>query len=436
MIALVLTFFVSCTIAAPHGAAIYGGIGVLGPAYNAPVYPVEGLAHPKQALSYTVTNVKTHTGDVKQQTAVGKDALGGHTIRHSAQASNLDPYSGQTDFKHDEHEFHINPYLGEAAVHTNNAEGSLNPSFGKAAFAQKSHQAKIAPGHASVADVADTAAVSSVGSAASHDVNAARTDVLLDGVAKNAHTSHKSYNNVPGVAGESQAYEANQRSFDGHGGYGNKHYDSQSAKQAYDAHGHASASETGYKLDQAYDARVNLGASNELEYSRHAAHDPYGNYGAVTQTREASQGGQLVPAKSTVLVQEVAPVVYSQPAVPVAYTQEAVVKAPIVYNEPAVVYGKQGPLVYNEQGVVYGNQGPAVYNDQAVVYGKQGPVVYNEPAVVYGKQGPVVYSEPAPVAYKEHTSVVYNEPAVYKQPYDSQGYAPAYPHGGYFYKGY
>lgn len=69
---------------------------------------------------------------------------------------------------------------------------------GKASFAQKVHEAKIAPGHASVADVADTAAVSSHSSAASRDVNAARTDVVHDGIAKNAHASHKSYVNAPG----------------------------------------------------------------------------------------------------------------------------------------------------------------------------------------------------------------------------------------------
>lgn len=175
---------------------------------------------------------------------------------------------------------------------------------------------------------------------------------------------------APGVAGESQAYEANRRSFDGHG-YGNLHYDSQAAKQAYDAHGHASASEAGYKLDQAYDARVNLGASNEVEYSRHAAHDPYGNYGAVTQTREASQGGQLVPVQPAIVVEEVAPVA-------------AVVKAPVVYSQPAVV------------------------------------------------KAPVVYSQPAPVAYKQHASVVYKQPVVY----DAHPYGPAYPHGGYYKGGY
>jgi hypothetical protein len=317
-----------------------------------------------------VTNVQTPTGDIKQHTAVGKDVLGGHTIRHSAQASNLDPHSGQSDFKHDEHEFHINPFIGEAAVHTNNAQGSLNPTIGKAAFAQKSHQAKIAPGHSSVADVDETAAVSSIGSAASRDVNAARTDLLLEGVAKNAHSSHKSYVNMPGVAGESQAHETNHRSFDGHG-FGNLHYDTQSAKQAYDSLGHASASENGYKLDQAYDARVNLGASNEVEYSRHASHDPYGNYGAVTQTREASQGGQLIPVNPAVVVEEVAPVVYSEPT----------------------------------------------------------PVVYSQPTVV---KSPVVYREPVPVAYNEQGSVVYNQPIVY----GAHAYEPAYPHGGYYQKGY
>ena len=70
---------------------------------------------------------------------------------------------------------------------------------GKAAFAQKTHQAKIAPGHSSVADVDETAAVSSAGSAASRNVNAARTDILLEGIAKNAHSSHKSYINLPGI---------------------------------------------------------------------------------------------------------------------------------------------------------------------------------------------------------------------------------------------
>lgn len=150
-------------------------------------------------------------------------------------------------------------------------------------------------------------------------------------------------NILTGVAGESQAHETNARSFDGHG-YGNLHYDTQSAKQAYDSLGHASASEAGYKLDQAYDARVNLGASNEVEYSRHASHDPYGNYGAVTQTREASQGGQLVPVKPAVVVEEVAPVVYSEPSVvnaPVVYSQQA----PVVYREPVQVAYNQ-PIVY------------------------------------------------------------------------------------------
>ncbi|XP_035229371.1 uncharacterized protein LOC118201381 [Stegodyphus dumicola] len=358
MFALFLPFVLSCAVAAPSGAPIYAGVGVLGPSYHAPVVPVAAVAQPKTAFSYTVTNVNSPTGAIKQQTAVGKDELGGHVIRHSAQATNVDPHSGQTDVKHDEHEFHINPFIGEAGVHTQNAEGSLNPTLGKAAFAQKSHEAKIAPGHTSVADVADTAAVSAFSSAASRDVNAARADVVHDGIAKNAHASHKSYVNTPGIGGHSQAAETNKRSFEGPG-YGNLHYDAQSAKEAYDALGHASASENGYKLDQAYDLRVNLGASNELEYSRHAAHDPYGNYGAVTQTREASQGGQLVPVvheqpavyiseqvPAPVVVKEVAPavpapVVYSAPA-QVTYQKEAYYKEPLVYDEHAYGYPHGG----------------------------------------------------------------------------------------------
>lgn len=118
----------SCAIAAPYDGGVYSGLTVLGPSYHAPIAPVVA---PKGGVSYTVTNVKTPTGEVKQHTAVGNDALGGHTIRHSAQASNLDHYSGQSDFKTDEHEFHINPYIGEAAVHSNNAQGSLNPTLGE-----------------------------------------------------------------------------------------------------------------------------------------------------------------------------------------------------------------------------------------------------------------------------------------------------------------
>lgn len=130
----VLPLFVSCVVAAPH-AALYGGLAVLGPAYNAPI-PIVAVETskpepPPPSVSYSVSNVQTPTGEIKQQTAVGKDALGGHTFRHSAQATNLDPHSGQSDFKHDQHEFHINPFIGEAAVHTNNAQGSLNPTLGK-----------------------------------------------------------------------------------------------------------------------------------------------------------------------------------------------------------------------------------------------------------------------------------------------------------------
>lgn len=118
----------SCALALPHGASLYSGVGIYGPSYHhAPELPI----HPSQdTLSHTVTNVQSHTGAVKQQTTVGKDVFGGHTIRHSAQATNVDPHSGQTDVKHDQHEFHINPYKGEAAVITNNAEGSLNPTIG------------------------------------------------------------------------------------------------------------------------------------------------------------------------------------------------------------------------------------------------------------------------------------------------------------------
>lgn len=129
----VLPLFLTCAAAAPH-AALYGGLAVLGPAYNAPLLPVEAAKiepPPQGSVSYSVSNVQTPTGEVKQQTAIGKDARGGHTIRHSAQTSNLDPHSGQSDFKHDEHEFHINPFIGEAAVHTNNAQGSLNPTLGE-----------------------------------------------------------------------------------------------------------------------------------------------------------------------------------------------------------------------------------------------------------------------------------------------------------------
>ncbi|XP_054722682.1 uncharacterized protein LOC129232574, partial [Uloborus diversus] len=146
MIALILSIVASCALAAP-----YSGVGIYGPSYSAPVLPVAAhnyVHQPKGVLSHTVTNVHSPTGAVKQQTAVEKDHLGGHTIRHSAQASNVDPHTGQTDVKHDEHEFHINPYIGQAAVHTNNAEGSLNPTIGHAAFSQKTHEAKIAPGHA------------------------------------------------------------------------------------------------------------------------------------------------------------------------------------------------------------------------------------------------------------------------------------------------
>lgn len=110
-----------------------------------------------------------------------------------------------------------------------------------------------------------------------------------------------------------------------------------------------------------------------MEYSRHAAHDPYGNYGAVTQTREASQGGQLVPVQPAVYVQEVAPV--------------AVKAAPVVYRQPVAV--------------------------------KAAPVVYREPL-----PAPVVYSEP----------IAYKQPLVYDA---HGGYGPAYPpHGGYYHEGY
>lgn len=120
----------SSALALPHGESIYSGVGVYGPSYNTPI--VKQYGHPAQdTLSHTLTNVQSATGAVKQQTTVGKDVYGGHTIRHSAQATNVDPHSGQTDVKHDEHEFHINPYKGEAAVHTNNAEGSLNPTIGE-----------------------------------------------------------------------------------------------------------------------------------------------------------------------------------------------------------------------------------------------------------------------------------------------------------------
>ncbi|GIY60877.1 uncharacterized protein CEXT_446331 [Caerostris extrusa] len=362
---LIISLVVSSAVATPHGGALYSGVGVLGPAYAeqaaVPVVGAVKVGAPQESVSYTVTNVNSPTGSIKQHTAVGKDGLGGHTIRHSAQATNVDPHSGQTDVKTDQHEFHINPFIGQAAVHTNNAEGSLNPTIGKAAFAQKTHEAAIAPGHASVADVADTAAVSSHSSAASRDVNAARTDVLHDGIAKNAHSSHKSYVNAPGIGAASKAAEVNHRSFDGPG-YGNLHYDNQAASEAYDALGHASANENGYKLDQAYDTRVNLGASNEVQYSRHAAHDPYGNYGAVTQSRQATQGGQLMP-----VVQEQPAVYISQPAVPVAYSEPEYVpvsyqkQGAIVYNEP-VSYQKHSALVYE----------PSVVYKQPVVYGGHG----------------------------------------------------------------
>ncbi|GFR14851.1 uncharacterized protein TNCT_283791 [Trichonephila clavata] len=387
----ILSLVATCAVAVPYGA-LHSGVGVLGPVYNAaPVVPVAAVAPvvstvkvapAGDSLSYTVTNVNSPTGAINQQTAVGKDGYGGHTIRHSAQASNVDPHTGQTDVKHDQHEFHINPFIGQAAVHTNNAEGSLNPSVGKAAFAQKTHEAKIAPGHASIVDVADTAAVSSHSSAASRDVNAARSDIVHDGIAKNAHSSHKSYVNAAGVGAASQAHETNHRSFDGHG-YGNLHYDSQSKNEAFDVLGHASENEAGYKLDQAYDARVNLGASNEVQYSRHAAHDPYGNYGAVTQSRQATQGGQLVP------------VVQEQPAVYIS--QPAIVKA-----APAVVYPQA----------------------ESYLYTKEVPVSYQ-------KQAALVYDEPAPLAYQTHSSLVYEPSAVvYKRPV-------AYGHqGGYYGHGY
>ncbi|GFQ77392.1 uncharacterized protein TNCT_422731, partial [Trichonephila clavata] len=338
----ILSLVATCAVAVPYGA-LHSGVGVLGPVYNAaPVVPVAAVAPvvstvkvapAGDSLSYTVTNVNSPTGAINQQTAVGKDGYGGHTIRHSAQASNVDPHTGQTDVKHDQHEFHINPFIGQAAVHTNNAEGSLNPSVGKAAFAQKTHEAKIAPGHASIVDVADTAAVSSHSSAASRDVNAARSDIVHDGIAKNAHSSHKSYVN-------------------------------------------AAENEAGYKLDQAYDARVNLGASNEVQYSRHAAHDPYGNYGAVTQSRQATQGGQLVP------------VVPEQPAVYVS--QPAIVKA-----APAVVYPQAESYLYTKEG-----------------------------ASVLPETAALVYDEPAPLAYQTHSSLVYEPSAVvYKRPvaYGHQG---------------
>ncbi|GBM23309.1 hypothetical protein AVEN_26031-1 [Araneus ventricosus] len=369
---LILCLVASCAVAAPY-AALNSGVGVLGPAYAAGVVG----AVPEHTLSYTATNVDGPTGAIKQQTAVGKDHLGGHVIRHSAQATNVDPHSGQSDVKTDEHEFHINPYIGQAAVHTNSAQGSLNPTVGKAVFAQKTHEASIAPGHSSIADTADTAAVSPHGTAASQDVNAARTDVVHDGIAKNAHASHKSYVNINGVGGAAKAAETNHRSFDGHG-YGNLHYDNQAADQAYDALGHSSANEAGYKLDQAYDARVNLGASNEVSYSRNAGHDPYGNYASVTQSRQATQGGQLVP------------VVAEQPAVYIS--QPAVVNpAPVVYSEP-----------------------------QSYFVSKEVPVAY---------QKQVVYSEPAPmVSYQQHSSLAYEPSVVYKQPvvYGGHGY---YRHG-------
>ncbi|GFS53207.1 uncharacterized protein NPIL_369911 [Nephila pilipes] len=381
---VILSLVATCAVAVPYGA-LHSGVGIVGPAYNAPVVPVAAVAPVVGAvkvasagdLSYTVTNVNSPTGAINQQTAVGKDEFGGHTIKHSAQASNVDPHTGQTDVKHDQHEFHINPFMGHAAVHTNNAEGSLNPTVGKAAFAQKTHEAKIAPGHASVVDVADTAAVSSHSSAASRDVNAARSDIVHDGIAKNAHSSHKSYVNAAGVGAASQAHEANHRSFDGPG-YGNLHYDTQSKKEAFDVLGHASENEAAYKLDQAYDARVNLGASNEVQYSRHAAHDPYGNYGAVTQSRQATQGGQLVP------------VVQEQPAV---YVSQAA---------PAVVYPQA----------------------ESYLYAKEVPVSYQ-------KQAALVYDEPAPLSYQTHSALMYEPSAVvYKRPV-------AYGHrGGYYGHGY
>ncbi|XP_015908491.1 uncharacterized protein [Parasteatoda tepidariorum] len=406
MIVLVLSFLLTCVAATPNYPAVYPGLSVLGSSYHydpivakaVPVAPTVAVAeHTKGDISYTLTDVKSPTGALKQQTAVGKDALGGHTIRHSAQATNVDPHSGQTDVQHDEHEFHINPYLGAAAVHTNNAEGSLNPSIGQAAFAQKTHEAKIAPGHASVADVKETAEVSAFSSAASRDVNAARTDAVHDGIAKNAHTSHKSYLNAPGIGGSSKVAEVNHQSFDGPG-YGNLHYDSQSADEAYDAHGRAAANEQGYKLDQAYDARVNLGASNELQYSRHAAHDPYGNYGAVTQTKQSTHGGQLVP-----IVQE-------QPAV--------VIPQPVVYSEPEPVYQKQ----------------TSYYEPAPIAYQKKSALVYNEPVpVIYPKQRALVYDEPLPVSYQKHSTLYYEPRAIYKQPvvygkshYSGDGY---YRHG-------
>lgn len=108
-------------------------------------------------------------------------------------------------------------------------------------------------------------------------------------------------------------------------------------------------------MNQAYDTRVNLGASNEVQYSRHAAHDPYGNYGSVTQAREASHGGQLLNLGPQVIVEET-PVAYSNlkapiapgpvPPAPVSLTPIAAgpgvpgsaVPAPVAYNQP-VVYG-------------------------------------------------------------------------------------------------
>ncbi|KAG8188467.1 hypothetical protein JTE90_008032 [Oedothorax gibbosus] len=437
MIALIIPLVLSSALALPHGASIYSGAGVYGPSYNTPlVQAVQVSGHPSpDTLSHTLTNVQTHTGAVKQQTTVGKDVYGGHTIRHSAQATNVDPHSGQTDVKHDEHEFHINPYKGEAAVHTNNAEGSLNPTIGKAAFAQKVHEAKIAPGHASVADVADTAAVSPHSSAASRDVNAARTDVIHDGIAKNAHKSHKSYVNTPGVGGHSKAAETNQRSFDGHG-YGSLHYDNQNADDAYDAHGHVASNDNGYKLDQAYDTRVNLGSHNEVEYSRHASKDPYGNYAAVTQSRTAEQHGQLVPVHQEyqpAIVKEVTPVVHQEAAV--YYPQPQAVKEVgySKYSEPeSYVYANPAPVAYQKQ-VVYNEPAPVAYPQQ---------VVYNEPLpVTYQKHASLVYSEPVPVSYHKHSelvyepSVVYKRPVAYKQPvaYKSQAYGPVkYSNGGYY----
>lgn len=161
--------------------------------------------------------------------------------------------------------------------------------------------------------------------------------------------------------------------FDGHG-YGNLHYDTQSAKQAYDALGHASASEAGYKLDQAYDTRINLGASNEVQYSRHAAHDPYGNYGSVTQAREASHGGQLMPVGPQVIVEE-APVVYKETSVvkaPVAYSN---LKAPIA---PAPV--PPAPVALTPIAAGPGVPGSGAYN-QPVVYG---PHAYEPPYPLEG----------------------------------------------------